>query len=905
MLPPARERPASERRATETIEWSVGGASSAGERAREPDVPRGGVIAGRYEVLDVLGRGGFAVVYRAFDRELRRQVALKILRADRLTREALGRLRREAALARDAVSANLVRVFDVGSSGDAVFLTMEIVDGGSLERRLTEGPLPVVETVRIATQALAGLAALHALRIVHRDVKPGNVLLAASGEVKLADFGLARQLGGCESRLTQDNALLGTLQYLSPEQALGEEIDSRSDLFSLGVVLFEMLTGRLPHEGRSALGALLGHLREKPPEVRAWRPEVPRWLAAVVARLLARLPAERYPSAEAALADLAARRAWTVRGRLGCQARPAFVRALLFVVVFGAPTATWRIWNALPKMPEQAHRFSHLVERPGGVTEAIGRAGETLWTVPGSPPAAFALAHLRRGAPPVLIGILQSSGTPKATHTLSVLDPEDKRVLREVPLPDGADRFPNFGPTFDGPTLEAVDLDGDGGDEILVTYRHKTMWPGYLVLYEPRIGRTRLVFFSSGHHHLARAVDLDGDGRPELLIAGINNRMGWYTGIAAVRLIPAVNQPGDERLSAGSPDDVYSGTSSRPLLWYALGPPERFLDQIRSCGVDRATRRIDCAYDGNVHLTLGFDGFPPDSPSALAGAERQTARDRSYRELREAMRLLAGDDPADALPAVERAVEEAERAGDRRLHDWTERVHATILVSAGHLAEGEALFEKIAATSEAVSGVCYDAGKALHFAGSLSRAVAWYRRGLGRGGTVNVGRNKWEYLEGEVLALTELRRFAEARAEIDRYAATYFDDDRDYVEAYRRYVLWREGSAPLAGEPALGHAEPDFLGYVRLESLFAAGADPQELLATIQADLPRSTETVPELLSLESVVLRRLGRTAEARRAAEEGYRLALHQRTRYIGVRALFDLLARRAGRPAPRLRS
>src|ERR1700674_878088 len=273
----------------------------------------GSVVDGRYEIGERLGGGGFPLVYR--DRTLNREVALKVLRADRLSPSSLARFRREAALARDVAGSRLVRIFDIGIAGPIIFLTMEVVAGGSLDRRLATGPLPVDEAVRIAAQILEGLRTLHAANIVHRDVKPGNVLLTAGGEVKLSDFGLARQLETDETRLTHDDSLLGTFQYLSPEQALGEEVDARSDLYSVGVVLFEMLTGRLPHAGRSALGTLLGHLREEPPEVRVFRPEVASWLAAVIRRLLARSAGERYPAAAAALADLAARRAPVTRQR--------------------------------------------------------------------------------------------------------------------------------------------------------------------------------------------------------------------------------------------------------------------------------------------------------------------------------------------------------------------------------------------------------------------------------------------------------------------------------------------------------------------------------------------------------------------------------------------------------------
>src|SRR5260370_27836979 len=287
---------------TETV--GLGAAAASPQLALAP----GSVVSGRYEIGGRLGGGGFAIVYRAHDRTLNRAVALKVLRADRLSPDSLARFRREAALARDVAGHRLVRIFDVGSAGETIFLTMEVVAGGSLDRRLAAGPLPVAEAVRIAVQILEGLHILHARNIVHRDVKPGNVLLTAGGEVKLSDFGLAPDLETDETRLTRDDSLLGTFQYLSPEQALGEEADARSDLYSAGVLRLATWTRGLPHAGRYAPCTLLGHLREAPPEARIWRPEVAPWLAAVIRRLLARHAPPRYPSPTAVLADLAARR---------------------------------------------------------------------------------------------------------------------------------------------------------------------------------------------------------------------------------------------------------------------------------------------------------------------------------------------------------------------------------------------------------------------------------------------------------------------------------------------------------------------------------------------------------------------------------------------------------------------
>ncbi|MBK9966574.1 MAG: serine/threonine protein kinase [Holophagales bacterium] len=277
----------------------------------------GAAVGSRFEIRSVRGTGGSAVVYSAFDRDLKQIVALKVLRADRTSPAALARLRREVAIARQAASPRLVRVYDIDASGESVFLTMEDIEGGSLRDRLAAGALPLEETLRIAGEILEGLAVLHGLGIVHRDVKPGNVLLAADGSVKLADFGLAHRFEADETRATATDAIVGTVEYLSPEQALGGDLDGRSDLYSFGITLWEMLTGGVPFRRDSAVGTALAHVREPAPPLRSVRPEAPAWLAAYVARLLSKTPGERYPAAEAALADLRARRATANAARRG------------------------------------------------------------------------------------------------------------------------------------------------------------------------------------------------------------------------------------------------------------------------------------------------------------------------------------------------------------------------------------------------------------------------------------------------------------------------------------------------------------------------------------------------------------------------------------------------------------
>ncbi|HEX6700540.1 MAG TPA: serine/threonine-protein kinase [Gaiellaceae bacterium] len=249
-------------------------------------------IAGRYTLDRTLGRGGMASVYLGRDAQLERRVAVKLLdpsvaRDDELRR----RFARESRLAARLSHPNVVAVFDAGEDAGRPFIVMEYVEGETVADMLRRrGPLPPEEAAEIAAQTSAGLTHAHAHGLVHRDVKPQNLLVARDGRVKVADFGVAR--GEDTSRLTQAGTLLGTAAYLSPEQAAGAEIGPRSDLYSLGAVLYELLSGRTPYrfESLAELGA-----RRKPPPPLPQR--VPAALAAVVMRCLAPDPVDRPASA--------------------------------------------------------------------------------------------------------------------------------------------------------------------------------------------------------------------------------------------------------------------------------------------------------------------------------------------------------------------------------------------------------------------------------------------------------------------------------------------------------------------------------------------------------------------------------------------------------------------------------
>jgi len=263
------------------------------------------VLSGRYELSHLVARGGMAEVYRAHDRMLDRPVALKILFPElSVDRSFVERFRREAQAAANLSHQNIVPVFDWGEDGGTYFIVMEFVDGRPLSSILrTAGPLHPDRAVEIAADVAAALAYAHRHGVIHRDVKPGNVLITDEGTVKVTDFGIARAVNTEES-LTQTGAVMGTATYFSPEQAEGVAVDARSDIYSLGVVLFEMVTGRPPFVGESPVSVASKHVRENPPAPREINPGVPPDLEAIILKCMAKSPDYRYATGEDLRVDL-------------------------------------------------------------------------------------------------------------------------------------------------------------------------------------------------------------------------------------------------------------------------------------------------------------------------------------------------------------------------------------------------------------------------------------------------------------------------------------------------------------------------------------------------------------------------------------------------------------------------
>jgi eukaryotic-like serine/threonine-protein kinase len=264
----------------------------------------GTTLSGRYRLESRIGSGGMSTVYRAQDETLERFVAIKLMNREIATdSDQLERFRREARAVARLSHPNIVHVIDAGEDESRPYIVFEYIDGETLKDRIRRlGRLEIPEAVAYCVEIARALGAAHANHVVHRDVKPQNVLIDHEGTAKVTDFGIARTLE--EDGLTADGRVLGTTDYVSPEQALGHVATGQSDLYSLGVVLYEMLTGELPYRGENQVAVAMQHVRETMPDVRRLRPEVSAALAAVIERATARELSDRYADDDEMVADL-------------------------------------------------------------------------------------------------------------------------------------------------------------------------------------------------------------------------------------------------------------------------------------------------------------------------------------------------------------------------------------------------------------------------------------------------------------------------------------------------------------------------------------------------------------------------------------------------------------------------
>lgn len=262
------------------------------------------VFGDRYEILEKIGAGGMAIVYKAKDLLLNRIVTIKVLREQFVTDEDfIRRFRREAQSAASLSHPNIVSIYDVGKDGDMEYIVMEYVEGHNLKELIREyAPLSVEQSINLGKQITEAIQNAHEHHIIHRDIKPHNILVTSDGHAKVTDFGIALAVSSATVTHTED--IVGSVHYLSPEQAKGLQCNEQSDLYSLGIVLYELVTGKVPYDGETPIAIALKHLQEQPLLPSKLNPLVDKEFEAVIMRAIDKFPAQRYPSAKELLADL-------------------------------------------------------------------------------------------------------------------------------------------------------------------------------------------------------------------------------------------------------------------------------------------------------------------------------------------------------------------------------------------------------------------------------------------------------------------------------------------------------------------------------------------------------------------------------------------------------------------------
>ena len=559
-----------------------------------------------------LGSGGQAEVWLAQDLELGEWVAIKVFHAG-LADTRRERLRREVRLGRALQHPNLVRLFELIESEGRLAVAMEWVPGGNLVERLEGGPIPVGDVVSFADETLAALEYLHGQGVVHRDVKPSNLLLDEHGHVRLADLGLARPLDD-ERDLTQTNTAIGTPAFMSPEQIRGETPTPAADLYGLGVTLFQLLTGALPFPGRSQYEVATQHLAAPVRDPRTLRTDCPRWLARFVLRLLEKRPEDRWPDAAAA------RRAFHRRAGLTSPRthRRVAVAATLIVATAVMAAIVGRAVVHARSYPEAAR-----VEASGQEVRGLDERGAVVWR--------RALEYPVRELEPI---DMNGDGEPETvvtawprTFTRSSEVPRsevlvlDRRggVVTRVHPEDLLSQWPFEYPKSFAPMVKVLNIGRGGSPAVIVNCRQAQFFPTVLMVFWPRTNVWEPILYHSGW--IYDLVLVPGSDPPRLRFEGVNNRLCMYpvTGELVVREPEPTAVRGDRAVDVGQSTSLpLEGSFS--LSWYT---------PLDVQGTEHAALEVGGNGDSILRYpttTVVVDRFGNPAPGPNAGKDLRAAR---------------------------------------------------------------------------------------------------------------------------------------------------------------------------------------------------------------------------------------------------------------------------------------
>ena len=546
--------------------------------------------------------------------------------------------------------------------------------------------------------------------------------------------------------------------------------------------------------------------------------------------------------------------------------RRARVIAVALGIVLLAGFSIWEVrrWRF-------THAFNMVRPLPNGI-EAISRSGMVLWRAEGvDPKIAERSVTVRMPDGKTLLACVfakPSDYRPETVSVLSLLDPEARspRVVRRIRLPTPGGRlFPDYSRRYDLAYLTALDLDGDGVDEIIATFQQVPECVSYTILYEPTIERARIVFAQTGAHHFTGAWDIDGDGHRDLVFLGINNGYDWMNALAAIRIDPWIGaREGENHYPVRSPDSVGYLPDEAANIFYALLPRGRVPDDPAAVSWDRNDRRLMVKLSSGRLVNVTRNGFLVPSH---AGSEKARAAKRleAFAHDRESRRLGNAGFWNDAIAEGRQAASAAEEAGDPIALEAMQRDLMKALIRAGKKDKGEELLSELVSRSENASEILYDAAIAFHLAGDLRRAVQYYEAGIHRGGSPEAGKSKHEFLLGEVLALVELRDYAETERAIERVRSRYVTN-HDWTIPYREFVRWQRGEVPHTIDAPANST--DLLRYWNVEFREARGEDATRLLHDVEELLANGVRPRGALLSLRVALMAHLGRRAEAARLA-------------------------------------